>query len=203
MQKTRSEIAFERWLDANGLAWRSVPTGPTRTPDYAVALHPNEEIIFEVKQIETERSWQADDVHGGEVGARVRALINRSKAQIQAASKRGNPTVLVVFNAYDPLQLSGTEDHDFLHAMYGALTLQLGVESRTIIRHFLGKGKSLQATKNTSFSALARLKESGRETQITVTLFENIHAAVPINYNSLPPCFEVVRYGPSEALRTK
>lgn len=195
MQKTRSEITFEGWLNANGLSWCPVPTGPTRTPDYAVTVAPSEEIIFELKQIETDRTWEVDAVHGGEVGAFVRERINRSKSQMKAASKQGKPTVLVVYNDYDPLQLSGAEDHDFFHAMYGTHSLQIGVESRRITGRFLGKGKSFQPTKNTSFSAIARLKESGREATISVTLFENIHAAVPINYSALPPCFEVVRFG--------
>lgn len=193
MQKTRSEITFERWLNAKGLPWRPIPTGATKTPDYAVSL-PSEEIIFELKQIETDRNWEADIVHGGEVGAFIRERVNRSKAQMRASSKRGKPTVLVVFNNYDPLQLSGTEDHDFISAMYGAYTLQIGVESREITGRFLGKGKSFQPSKNTSFSAIARLKESGREATMSVTIFENIYAAVPINYSALPSCFEVVRF---------
>ena len=67
MQKTRSEITFERWLNANGLPWHPIPTGTTKTPDYAVSVLPSEEIIFELKQIETDRNWAADIVHGGEV----------------------------------------------------------------------------------------------------------------------------------------
>ena len=157
-------------------------------------MAPSEEIIFELKQIETDRTWEADIVHGVEVGAFVRERVNRSKSQMKASSKQGKSTVLVVFNDYDPLQLSGTEDHDFIHAMYGECTLQIDVESRGIKGRFLGKGKSFQATKNTSFSAIARLKESGREATISVTIFENIHAAVPINYGVLPSCFEVMRF---------
>ena len=51
----------------------------------------------------------------------------------------------------DPLQLSGTEDHDFIFAMYGAYTVQIGVESRHITGRFHGKGKAFQTNKNTSF----------------------------------------------------
>jgi hypothetical protein len=200
MQKTRSEALFENWLEANGLSWHPVPTGPDKTPDFAVTTAPGVEIIFELKQIETDRDWNADDVHGGQVGAFVRERINRSKSQIKASSKRGKPTVLVVFNHYDPLQLSGTEDHDFVFATYGALTLQIGVESRKITGRFHGDGKSFQAKKNTSFSAIARLKESGRDGAISVTIFENVHAAVQIDYDALPPCFEAVRFDPPEGV---
>lgn len=194
MQKTRSEITFERWLSANGLSWRPVPRNSTKTPDYAVNVAPRGEIIFELKQIETARNWKADIVHGSEVGAFIRERINGSKSQMKASSKQGKPTVLVIFNDYDPIQLFGTEDRDFIHAMYGEYTIEIGVESRNITARYLGKGKYFQAKKNTSFSAIARLKESGREATISVTIFENIHAAVPINYDALPSCFEVMRF---------
>jgi hypothetical protein len=69
--------------------------------------------------------------------------------------------------------------------------LRIGVESCRIVDRFHGDGKSFQAAKNTSFSAVGRLKE-GRGGDVSVTLFENIHARVPIDYDSLAPCFEVV-----------
>ena len=201
MQKTRSEIVFERWLDANRLPWHRIQTGPGKTPDYAVMVAPGAEIIFEVKQIQTNRRWKDDIVHGGEVAAHIRSRINSSKSQIQSTAKLGKPTVLVVFNAYDPLQLSGTEDHDFMDAMYGAYTVQIDIESRMIVERFRGQGKSFQANKNTSFSAIARLKDESAPVRLkeesgpdSVTLFENIHAAMPIDYSALPPCFEVVRF---------
>jgi len=196
MSKTCSEIVFERWLDANGLSWRPISTEAVKTPDYAVTVAPGVEIIFEIKQIETKRNWKDDIVHEGEVGAFVRKRINRSKSQLRKASLQGKPTVLVVFNAYDPLQLFGTEDHDFICAMYGAHTLRMSIESREITGRFLGEGKSFQANRNTSFSAIARLRESGREATVSMTIFENVHASVPIDYGSLPPCFEVERFNP-------
>jgi len=59
------------------------------------------------------------------------------------------------------------------------------------VDRFHGQNKSLQANKNTSFSAVGRLKEE--QGSISVTLFENIHAKVPIDYKMLPACFEVIR----------
>jgi hypothetical protein len=187
-------MTFESWLDANGLPWRPIPTGPARTPDYAVEVAPGAEIVFEVKQIETNRRWEDDLVHRRKVGAFVRQRINRSKSQIKSSCTVGQPTVLVVFNDYDPLQLSGTEDHDFVFAMYGDYTVRIDRESREITGRFHGDGKSFQANKNTSFSAIARLKESGPRSTVTLKLFENVHAAVPIDYDALPACFEVARF---------
>jgi len=59
------------------------------------------------------------------------------------------------------------------------------------VDRFHGRNKSFQPNKNTSFSAIGRLKEE--RASIRVTLFENIHAKVPIDYNTLPACFEVIR----------
>jgi hypothetical protein len=153
--KTRSEILFERFLVENSIAFRSIPVGSGRTPDYGVTLGAVE-VVFEVKENVTERAWGDDVVHGGTVGERVRQKINASKSQMQFVSRQGKPTVLLIFNNYDPLQLSGTEDHDFEHAMYGAYTLRIDSDTREIVDRFHGHGKSFQDSKNTSFSALGR-----------------------------------------------
>jgi hypothetical protein len=77
--------------------------------------------------------------------------------------------------------------------MYGARTLRIDRDTREIVDRYHGQGKSFQTAKNTSFSALARLREVGRDARVIVTIFENMHAALPIDYASLPACFEVVR----------
>jgi hypothetical protein len=192
MTKTHSELLFERFLSEHAIPFRPIPVGPGKTPDYGVTIA-GAQIVFEVKEIVADRAWGDDVVHGGTVGERIRQKINASKGQMQAASREGKPTVLLIFNNYDPLQLSGTENHDFEHVMYGAYTLRIDRDTREIVDRFHGDGKSFQNSKNTSFSALARLREEGREASITVTIFENIHAAVPIDYSTLPRCFEVIR----------
>jgi hypothetical protein len=63
--------------------------------------------------------------------------------------------VLLIFNDRDPLQLFGTENHDFEHAMYGELTLTIEGDSGKIVDRFHGQNKSFQKRKNTSFSAVA------------------------------------------------
>ncbi|WP_172724338.1 hypothetical protein [Neorhizobium tomejilense] len=197
MAKTRSETLFETWLTSNSLPFRSISAERgVSTPDYGVTIG-EAEIIFELKQIEAGRNWADEMVHSGEVGKFIRDRITKSKRQIQAASKGGKPTVLIIYNDYDPFQLFGTEDHDFEHAMYGADTVVLARESGRLVDRFHGDGKSFQSSKNTSFSALARLRQAGRDAEVTVTIFENMHAAVPIDYVSLPPCFKVVRVNQS------
>jgi hypothetical protein len=88
---------------------------------------------------------------------------------------------------------SGTEDHDFEHAMYGEHTLRIDTGLGRVVDTFHGNNKEFQANKNTRFSALARIKESGREGIVEVTVFENIHANVSLPYDRLPRCFVVIR----------
>lgn len=193
MERTRSEIIFERFLTANGIPFKPIPVGPMKTPDYAVTIG-GAYVIFEVKEIAPDPNWNDSAVHGGTVGELIRDKVRdrRAMKQIQSASKQGKPTVLLIFNAMDPMQMCGTENHDFEHAMYGEYTIWINIETREIVDRFHGHNKSFQQTKNTSFSALSRLKE-GRGGSISVTLFENVHAKIPINYDALPAAFEVVR----------
>ena len=99
----------------------------------------------------------------------------------------------MIYNALDPSQLFGTENHDFEYAMYGQLTVTLDTVAQRITDSFHGLNKAFQTDKNTTFSALARLKDCGPEAIVNVTIFENVHAKVPLPYERLPPCFEVIR----------
>jgi hypothetical protein len=47
MEKNRSDLAFERFLTANGFSFRPVPTGTNKTPDYGVLIG-GIEIVFEI-----------------------------------------------------------------------------------------------------------------------------------------------------------
>jgi hypothetical protein len=66
-----------------------------------------------------------------------------------------------------------------------------------VLDDFQGRNKSFSQDKSTYFSALGRL--APRKGDMTVTLFENMFAAVPIHYEALPPCFEVIRFEPEKA----
>ena len=187
--KTRSETLFEQFLSENHLSYIREPVEAyVRTPDYCVAVG-DLAVIFEVKEIVG--AWD-NEVHAGVVGERIRQKINRGKRQMQSKSQEGKPTVLLIFNNYDPLQLFGTEDCDFEHAMYGENTLRL--HRGTIVDRLHGRRDSMQVNKNTSISALGRLQGGIGDVPVTVTLFENLYAAVPLDYASLPPCFKVTRF---------
>ena len=188
--KNCSEALFERFLSDNNISFQPIAVGADATPDYSVEIA-GMEVVFEVKEIRGAQPWTATSKHTAIVGERIRQLINGSKRQIKIAARDGKPTVLLVFNHYDPFQLWGTEDFDFEQAMYGAYTLRIVRGKREIVDRFHGRGKSFQPQKNTSFSALGRLKR-GQDAALTVTLFENLHATLPLDYGVLPPCFEVI-----------
>lgn len=83
----------------------------------------------------------------------------------------------------------GTEDSDFIHAMYGEHTVLMNPALKKITGSFLGNKQSFQQNKNTSFSALGRLIEERHS--VSTTLFENIFAKNKLDYGCLPGCFEV------------
>lgn len=58
MRKTRSELAFERFLAEHEIPFRPIPTGAKKTPDYDVTVA-GTEIIFELKEIVSVRSAAA------------------------------------------------------------------------------------------------------------------------------------------------
>jgi hypothetical protein len=188
--RTKSEAVFECFLSTSGIAFRPIPTGTRKTPDYEVMIA-GAGLIFEVKELAKDPAFEQEPVHSGTVGEEIRKRIKRASKQIRSASDEGKPTVLLIFNNRDPLQLFGTEHHDFEHAMYGDLTLTIDRNSGKIVDRFHGQNKSFQPFKNTSFSAVGRLR--GDRRSISVTLFENIYAKVPIDYDTLPACFEVIR----------
>ena len=54
------------------------------------------------------------------MGDHIRSKIAEARRQVQYGAKQGIPSVLLVYNNLDPIHLFGTEDQDFISAMYGA-----------------------------------------------------------------------------------
>jgi hypothetical protein len=157
-------------------------------------------LIFELKELtKNEKFGVVDDpAHphiknfSGTLGEHVRRRIVGAKKQVQYGAKQGIPSVLLIYNTLDrEFQRFGTDDMDFIAAMYGEYTILIDKDTRQASEMFNGKNQSLQQDKNTSFSAVGRLSDRGGKT--TLTLFENIFAHVKIPYEQLPPCFEVRR----------
>lgn len=192
--KTKSEELFENFLEANRLPFEKIKEDTSHRPDYLVSSG-DLKIVFEIKELtEDEKFGVFEDgmrSHERTLGDHVRRRIAGSKKQIQYGADQGIPSVLLIYNDLDPLQMYGTEDFDFTTAMYGELTVLIDRNSGEQSKVFHGKNRSLQENKNTSFSAVGRLYDRGGK--ITVTLFENVFAKVKMPYEQLPPCFQAKR----------
>jgi len=187
--KTKSEVLFESFCDANRIPWEEVPRGPNPTPDYVVTLH-GEYVYFEIKQINEDDAFDtAKGLSSRTVGSHIRTKIAESRKQVQPSAKKGAPSILLVYNNLDPLQLFGTESHDFVSAMYGEMTVTL--KGREIDDSFYGRNSMLRNQHNTSFSAVGHLRDSPLGP--AVRLYENVFARNRLDFASLPRCIEVVR----------
>lgn len=183
-----SEALFEQFCRRHALAWAPVPTGAEKTPDYRLQF--GEHVVFvEVEQIEGRSGFEPSGVSTRTVGAHVRNKINEARRQIKAAAKNDHPAILLIHNTVDPLQLFGTESHDFICAMYGELTVRL-INGRSA-PSFHGRNAKLRHDSNVSFSGVGHLKRTTAGAEVTV--FENVYARHPLPFAALPPCIEVVR----------
>lgn len=72
------------------------------------------------------------------LGEHVRARIDGFRKQVQYGANLGIPSVLVIYNNADALQMIGTSDDDFLTAMYGEYTIFLDRPNRKSSEIFRG-----------------------------------------------------------------
>lgn len=192
-QMTESESIFEKFLEKNELPFERMPVANTPRPDYFVTIGASK-LTFEVKELSSDENFKTEPfaVSSRTLGNHIRDKISMARHQIRFGAGQSIPSILVIYNNMDPFQMFGTEDLDFRAAMYGAPTVVIDKSSGKILDSFQGRNKSFTRERKAYFSALARL--STYNNQITLTLFENIFAAVPVAYDSLPTCFEVVRF---------
>lgn len=189
--KTVSESAFEEFCSSNGVPFEKITEGNGRTPDYLVKIN-GLDIYIEVKQIDEDEKFSSA-LQLRSPGTHIRAKINQARDQVRPAAANGAPAILLVYNNLDHMQLFGTEQHDFMAAMYGDLTLIVSRETGQITGPFHGENKTFREGKNDSFSAVGRLYKGN--TGVAVHLYENMYAKVALDYESLPTfisynCFE-------------
>jgi len=191
--KTTSELQFEQFLNESNLPFEHVEEQQTPRPDYLVLIG-GTKVLFEVKEISEDENFTMEPLKVGSrtVGDHIRSKIAEARRQVQYGAKQGIPSVLLVYNNLDPFHLFGTEDHDFITAMYGAYTVAIGRESMKAVDYFHGKDQFLQEKRNTSFSTVGRLYPV--RGKLEVTLFENVFAKVKMPFDVLPSCFEVKRF---------
>ena len=196
--KTTSEGAFEDFLTEKGLTFEKIQEAATPRPDYLVRAG-DLELIFEVKELADDDNFgvvsdpSRPDIrsHSNTIGDHVRRKIASSRKQIRFAAEQGIPSVLLVYNNLDPLHMFGTENLDFISAMYGEPTLLLNRRTRAVEDAYHGRNQSLREDRNTEFSAVGKLYPDGGK--LAVKLFENVFAQVKIPYEKMPACLELHR----------
>jgi len=182
--KTVSETLFEEFCSFNALPFERINEGAAPTPDYLVVLN-GVDTYVEVKQIDEDEAFTPPRM-SRTLGSHIRAKINEARDQVRSAASQGAPAIVLIYNNLDPLQLFGTEQQDFIAAMYGEPTVQISLETGKILDTFQGRNKSLRVGKNDSFSAVGRLRREAIAPR--VHLYENMYAKVPLDYPSLPTC---------------
>lgn len=190
---TVSESHFEEFLRAHGLPFERVAETETPRPDYLVTAG-DVRLMFEVKELTKDDNFRCGEsaISSRTVGDHIRSKIGQARRQVKFGANSGIPSILLIYNALDPLHIFGTEQHDFIAAMYGEYTLKLHPETGRVIDNYHGRNKSFTSETKTYFSALGSLWPSC-DGAMTVTLYENLFAALAVPYEALPPCFQVVR----------
>ncbi len=191
--RTLSEEVFERFLTKHSLSFDKIATADTPRPDYFVTAG-DLKIVFEIKELTRDENFKITrdgSIAHRIIGDHVRSAITQAAKQIQYGAKGlGLPSILLIYNKID--HCFGTENHDFIAGMYGEPTLLLDPQTGAPVSPvFHGRNARLRNERNTSFSAVGRLSSYSEETRVTV--FENVYAHVPIPYEQLPACLEVVR----------
>lgn len=182
--KTVSETLFEEFRWFNALPFERINEGTAPTPDYLVVLN-GVDTYVEVKQIDEDEAF-APTRMSRTLGSHIRAKINQARDQVRSAASQRAPAILLIYNNLDPLQSFGTEQQDFIAAMYGEPTIRVSLDTGKILDAFHGRNKSLRAGKNDSFSAVGRLRREAIAPHVHV--YENIYAKIPLDYASLPTC---------------
>lgn len=192
--KTIAEAIFEEFCNSNNIVCEKIAEGTEATPDYRVILN-GVCVVVEVKQLDEDEDFNfKNGVSTRIVGSHIRNKIHdaRKRKQLKAAASLGIPAILLVYNNLDPLQMFGTEPHDFIAAMYGETTVVLNMEENTITDSFHGRNRSFQHDKNTSFSAVGGLYRTKKGP--VVRIYENICCKRnQINFSLVPNCIEVTR----------
>lgn len=182
--KTASEALFEAFCLNHCLLFERIEEGVAPTPDYLVMLNGIATYV-EIKQIDKDEAFMPPRMTRT-LGNHLRAKIDQARNQVRPAAFQGAPAILLVYNNLDPLQLFGTEQQDFVAAMYGEPTVSVSVATGEIVDSFNGRNQSLRLGKNDSFSAIGHLRRE--PSGPTVRLYENLYAKVPLDYATLPAC---------------
>jgi hypothetical protein len=187
--KTNSEILFENFCNSNQITWEKIEKGSVRTPDYRVFFE-DQVVYIEVKQIDRDDNFSAG-FSSRTVGSHIREKIKEARSQVKAGSSTSSPSILIVYNNLDPMQMFGTSEHDFITAMYGEMTLDFNKAENRVTDSFYGRNRSFSEDRSVYFSALGFLSNIGGT--ISVQIYENVFAQNPLDFSKIPSCIKVTR----------
>lgn len=187
--RTESESIFEEFCVLNNITYKKIEESSQPVPDYEVYIN-GQYIFIEIKQIDEDYNFTLES-GSRTVGSHIRKKIEQSRKQAQAASSENKPFILLAYNNLDKMQLFGTEQHDFIDAMYGETTVLLDTTKNIITDSFQGRNRSLGNEKNTSFSAVGNIKKTHKG--IAVHIYENTFAKNKIDFSKLPTYIEATK----------
>ena len=128
--KTKAESVLEEFWALNRISWEKIPEGEQPTPDYKIILD-GQVVLVEVKQIDQDDNFGYQS-SSRRVGSHIRKKIDEAREQARTASNICTPFILLVYNNLDESQMFGTEQHDFVDAMYGERTLEISTSTNAI-----------------------------------------------------------------------
>lgn len=184
MAKTQSEQLLEEYCVNSGLAFKRIPEGPGRTPDYELTIE-GQRIIVEVKEIipnkEEKESYKATKNTPGD---RVRKKTRDSNAQVKARTEGIYPSILVLFDPHWE-GIGDLSDYNIRVAMYGLEQMHLAVPRYRSVSPYptgwsYGPKRKMTENDNTSISAVGVLFTPGPD-NIALDVFHNKYAAVPLD----------------------
>jgi hypothetical protein len=183
---TRSEELFEKFCGECGINLSRLATGTDSTPDYELEVN-GAVIVAEVKQLDREPDPNHREgkvkVYSTVPGEHIRRKINKAGPQLRAIAKEMRPSLLVVYNNIHRVIGVYSEPYDFLVAMYGLQNVVLGIPQTGepyIKGHRFGPKRKMTEAANTSFSALALLREDQKE-NLSLDVYHNVYAAIPLD----------------------
>lgn len=192
---TESEKLFERLCNNKSIKIEPIPTEENlRTPDYRIWLNTTE-IIAEIKQMELnkddlqflENVRKGNEVPDGIRGTghiRIRNIIDDAYSQLKNFAKDLHPSIIV---ACDLTRGQSHLDYeDILNAMYGDEVVIISDSSEDSgevnpARHKFGGNRKITKGTKRSLSALALLEFNESVETVTLVVFHNIHARIPID----------------------
>jgi len=209
--KTISESLFEKLCDRSTIRWETIPTTDESTADYSI-FPKGMKVVAEVKQIDPNKEDEKAEqkLNRGELvesvyerGKRVRAKIRDANPKLAPHSKKGVPTILVLYGNVRPHL--HTDPHDIHAAMYGVEQHVFVVPKDPSIRPFfggkkLGPRQGMTKQHNTSISALGVI--SGSLELPELVIYHNVYARVFLPPDYFRP-YGVKQFSFSEALPGK